>query len=139
MMQDDLLLDWRSVLGNVLLAPELERVLPAKEKALQLLEDVGLKGYEKFYPDQLSGGMRQRVSLARALMFRRKFILLDEPFGALDLDKRREMYVLVKDLRQKYGLTILFITHHMSDAMELGDRIYSLDDGKVVVQEAALC
>jgi len=137
MMQEDLLLAWRTVMGNLLLAPEIERMEREKKRAMQLLQDVGLEGYEGYYPDQLSGGMRQRVALARALMFNRTFLLLDEPFGAIDLPKRRELYVLLRSLRRKYNLTILFISHHQEDAEELADRIYFLENGKVCDKQHA--
>ncbi len=129
MQQEDLLLPWRTVLQNILLPFELgeNSSLPRKE-AFQLLNLVGLKGYDEAYPSELSGGMRQRVSLARALLQNRPLMLLDEPFGSLDVLIREQLYLLLKQMKK----TILLVTHDFRDALELADRILVLSNGQIV-------
>lgn len=135
MMQQDMLLPWRTVLDNVLIVNEIgtDRA-PAKaiqKEALELLEDVGLSHYVERYPEELSTGMRQRVSLARALLQKRPLLLLDEPFGALDVGYREQMYQLVKRLKEKYRMTVLMITHDFRDALSLSDRLFMLREGQI--------
>ena len=125
MPQRDLLLPWRNVVDNAILALEVEGV-PRKEaraKALRMLPEFGLTGFEKQYPHQLSGGMRQRVALMRTFLFERDLMLLDEPFGALDALTRAMMQRWLLDVWQKYRRTILFITHDVDEAIFLGDRV----------------
>lgn len=135
MMQQDLLLPWRTALGNLLLAAELGSQTQSsqllKDEAMDLLEEIGLKGCENLYPDELSGGMRQRISLARALMQKRPLLLLDEPFGALDVGLREQMYILLRELQQKRGTTILMVTHDFRDALSLSDKIFLLMKGQI--------
>ncbi len=102
------------------------------EKARQSLEMVGLKGYEDQYPDQLSGGMQQRVGLARALANDPDILLMDEAFSALDPLIRKEMQDELIDLQQKMQKTILFITHDLDEALKIGDRIAIMKDGVIV-------
>lgn len=137
MMQEDLLLPWKTVLENVLFAFELKNIPKQSRRAceiqaMQLLQDVGLEGFEHYYPITLSGGMRQRVSLARSLLFQKPLLLLDEPFGAVDIFRRKDLYTLLKKIKEKYSLTILLITHDLRDAIELSHRIYYLDQGRLV-------
>jgi len=135
MTQDDLMLPWRTVLENLLLVGELGRKQQSmdalKQEALRYLEEVGLKGWENAFPDQLSGGMRQRVSLTRALLQKRPLLLLDEPFGALDVGLREQMHTLLRSIREQYGTTILMVTHDFRDALSLSDRIFFLDEGRI--------
>jgi NitT/TauT family transport system ATP-binding protein len=140
MTQNELLLPWRNVRDNLLLISELnsKKLFQTKktneemfQRAARLLEEVGLSGYEHYFPYQLSGGMRQRVCLARALFLARPFLLLDEPFGQLDRKRRHEMYLLLKGIKLKYNLTILFITHDVFDLYELSDRVLLLDEGNI--------
>ncbi len=137
MTQHDLLLPWRTVIDNLVLVGELQdkKGETSKEelyeRALLLLNEVGLAGFYHYFPHQLSGGMRQRVCLARSLFLARPFLLLDEPFGALDRKTRHEMYLLLKRMKMKYGLSILFITHDVFDLYELADRVYILDEGEI--------
>ncbi len=136
MQQEDLLLPWRTVLDNLLLISELGKnkspKRETKEKALALLEKVGLDGCEMLYPHQLSGGMRQRVALARALLQNRPFLLLDEPFGFLDVIIREELYQLVQEIGASEKITILFVTHDFRDAIALSNRILVLAEKKII-------
>jgi len=125
MPQRDLLLPWRNVVDNAILALEVEGA-PRKEaraRALRMLPEFGLAGFETQYPHQLSGGMRQRVALMRTFLFERDLMLLDEPFGALDALTRAMMQRWLLDVWQKYRRTILFITHDVDEAIFLGDRV----------------
>lgn len=135
MMQDDLLLPWRTILNNLLLVGELGKQHPnlteMRQEAKFYLGEMGLRGWENAYPDQLSGGMRQRVSLARALLQKRPVLLLDEPFAALDVGLRAHMHDLLHDIRKRYGTTILMVTHDFRDAISLSDRIFLLSNGKI--------
>ena len=104
------------------------------ESALHWIERVGLKGYESNYPNQLSGGMQQRVGLARALTNDAPILLMDEAFSALDPLIRGDMQSILLDLQQELGKTIVFITHDLDEALRLGDRIAILRDGEVMQQ-----
>ena len=125
MPQRDLLLPWRNVIDNAILALEVEGIprKDARAKALRMLPEFGLAGFESQYPHQLSGGMRQRVALMRTFLFERDLMLLVEPFGALDALTRAMMQRWLLDVWQKYRRTILFITHDVDEAIFLGDRV----------------
>ena len=128
------LLSHRSVQMNVEYGLEVQGI-PKKERetiALKSLELVGLKNWEKSMPSQLSGGMKQRVGLARALSNEPQILLMDEPFSALDPLIRREMQVEFLSIEDYIDKTIVFITHDMNEAFKLGDRILLLKDGEVV-------
>ena len=128
------LLPHRQVLDNVAYGLEV-RGIGKKErraKAHEIVELVGLKGYERSYPDQLSGGMQQRVGLARALANDPALLLFDEPFSALDPLIRRDMQNEVIRLHQELGKTMVFITHDLQEALKLGDRILIMRDGAIV-------
>lgn len=101
-------------------------------KAYEILESVGLKGWEDSYPSELSGGMQQRVGLARALAADTDIMLMDEAFSALDPLIRREMQDELRQLQDEMGRTIVFITHDLNEAMFLGDRIAVMKDGRIV-------
>jgi len=123
--QDPTLYEWRRVLENVLLPVDIKR-LPReqfRQRALELLELVGLKGFERDYPYQLSGGMRQRVALCRALVHDPSLLLMDEPFGALDALSRDQMNLELQSIWQKHRKTVLFITHSITEAVFLSDRV----------------
>lgn len=128
------LLPHRQVIDNVAYGLEV-RGIGKKErraKASEIVDLVGLHGYEKSYPDQLSGGMQQRVGLARALANDPQMLLFDEPFSALDPLIRRDMQNEVIRLHHELGKTMVFITHDLQEALKLGDRILILRDGAIV-------
>lgn len=128
------LLPHRTVLDNAAYPLEIQGVGKAerREKARTALELTGLGGWEDSLPSQLSGGMRQRVGLARALAADTDVLLMDEAFSALDPLIRREMQEQLLDLQQRLGKTIVFITHDLNEAMHLGDRIAVMRDGRIV-------
>jgi NitT/TauT family transport system ATP-binding protein len=124
--QTPVLLDWRNVLGNILLPAEILGVngKKARERARELIDKVGLSGFETRYPYELSGGMQQRVSLCRALVSDPSLLLMDEPFGALDALTRDEMAVELLRLYETTGhKTIVFVTHSIDEAVLLADRV----------------
>jgi putative hydroxymethylpyrimidine transport system ATP-binding protein len=124
MAQNDLLLPWSSALGNVLLGPRLRREKPGRERALALLGAVGLAANTTDRPAALSGGMRQRVALARTLMEDRPVVLMDEPFASLDALTRYRLQDLAADLLQHR--TVILVTHDPVEALRLGHRIHVL-------------
>src|SRR5690625_3223276 len=128
------LLPHRTVLSNVAYGLEIQGVNKEEreKKALQTIADVGLKGYENKYPKELSGGMQQRVGLARALANDPDILLMDEAFSALDPIIRKEMQDELMMLQGRLGKTILFITHDLDEALRLGDRIAIMKDGAIV-------
>lgn len=125
MPQRDMLLPWRTVLDNAILAAEIDGVpkRTARERALGSIDRFGLRGFESHYPNQLSGGMRQRVALMRTFLFERDIMLLDEPFGALDALTRSLMQRWLLEVWEGERRTVLFITHDIDEAIFLGDRV----------------
>jgi NitT/TauT family transport system ATP-binding protein len=125
MFQDSTLLPWKSALDNVLFPIRvLKRPIEQYREAAQtLLERVGLGGFEHKKPHELSGGMRQRVAICRALVYDPDLLLMDEPFSALDAITRDEMNELLLDLWQQYTKTALFVTHSIREAVMLADRV----------------
>ena len=123
--QAPVLLAWRKALDNVLLQIEARGldVAAYRKRALELLELTGLKGFEGKYPNELSGGMQQRVSISRALIHDPPLLLMDEPFGALDAITRDEMNLELLRIWQEAKKTLLFITHSIPEAVFLGDRV----------------
>lgn len=128
MPQQPLLLPWRTVEENVLLGLDVLHVPRQKsqEQARELLGRFGLSEFAQHYPATLSGGMRQRVALLRTVLFNPKFLLLDEPFGALDALTRLTCQMWLLDLWQQFAASVLFITHDVREAILLSDRIYVL-------------
>ena len=123
--QNAVLLAWRSALDNVLLQVEM-RGLAARQyrdRAMELLRSVGLDGFERRLPHELSGGMRQRVAICRALIHDPPLLLMDEPFGALDALTRDQMTLDIQGICARGGKTVLFITHSITEAVFLSDRV----------------
>ncbi|WP_160064430.1 ABC transporter ATP-binding protein [Psychromonas sp. L1A2] len=106
-----------------------------KEQALEMLTAVGLADAAMRYPNELSGGMQQRLAIAQALIKEPRILLLDEPFGALDPGIRKDMHKLVSELWQKRGLTIFMITHDLSEGFSLGSRVWVLDKPRIDPQQ----
>jgi len=123
--QNDSLLPWRTVLANALIGPEVMGQVGAKERqrTLNLLKLVGLGGFEGYYPRQLSGGMRQRVNLARALAIDPEILLMDEPFASLDAQTREIMQTELMRIWEQGRKTVLFVTHQIDEAVFLSDRV----------------
>jgi len=126
--QKPVLLKWRSIVDNVLLPVEILRMNPRPyyPKAMDLLNLVGLKGFEKSYPNELSGGMQQRASISRALIHDPQLLLMDEPFGALDALTREKMNLEILRIWQETKKTVLFVTHGIQEAVFLADRVIVL-------------
>ena len=127
--QDARLLPWRTVIQNVTLG------LPAaggQEAGLKALTEVGLKGRENAWPNQLSGGEQQRVALARSLVREPALLLADEPFGALDALTRLKMHDLLRELCARHGPAVLLVTHDVDEAISLAQRILVLEDGRFI-------
>ena len=136
--QNPVLLEWRTILDNVLLPLEivsndLSRAA-RQDRARGLLRLVGLEGFEDKRPSELSGGMRQRASLCRALVHRPKVLILDEPFGALDAFTREDLWQIMHALRAEEEFTCLLITHDLRESVFLADQIVVLSDRPARVQ-----
>jgi putative hydroxymethylpyrimidine transport system ATP-binding protein len=140
MPQHDMLLPWRTVLDNATLALEYRGVSrsEARREAAALLASFGLAGFEGARPDALSGGMRQRVALARTILTGRRALLLDEPFGALDALTRLEMQQWLLGVWERLEATILLVTHDLDEAVLLSDRVYVMGarPGHIVAEVA---
>ena len=123
--QNAVLLAWRSALDNVLLQVEMRglAVRQYRGRAMELLRSVGLDGFERRLPHELSGGMRQRVAICRALIHDPPLLLMDEPFGALDALTRDQMTIDIQGICARGGKTVLFITHSITEAVFLSDRV----------------
>ena len=125
MLQKDLLLPFRTIQDNVILPLLLQGVKPkdALDQSRELFNIFGLDGTQKLYPSQLSGGMRQRAALLRTYLFRRKLVLLDEPFSALDAITKGALHLWYLDIMRTLPITTLFVTHDVDEAVLLSDRI----------------
>ncbi len=139
------LLPWRTTLENLLLPLEIVRPHRGElrrnkaayvERAEKLLASVGLAGFGSKYPWQLSGGMQQRASLCRALIHEPQLLMLDEPFGALDAFTREELWCVIRDLHAARGITIIFVTHDLREAVFLADRVFvmSARPGRILAE-----
>ena len=121
--QDANLLPWRNLEANINLPFELKRVAPDRQRIRQLLDRVGLTGFENKFPRELSGGMQQRASIVRSLSVNPSVLLMDEPFGALDAFTRDEMNLLIQEIWMETRKTIAFVTHSIAEAIFLADRV----------------
>lgn len=128
--QNPVLLEWRTILENVILP--LEIVAPSMSRAdrvaraMELLEMVGLAGFENKRPSELSGGMRQRASLCRSIVHKPEVLIMDEPFGALDAFTREDLWQTMRDLRRAEPFTCVLITHDLRESVFLGDQVFVL-------------
>lgn len=127
MFQDDRLLPWKKVIDNVGLGLKGQW----REAAQAALEEVGLADRANEWPAALSGGQKQRVALARALIHRPRLLLLDEPLGALDALTRIEMQSLIERLWQQHGFTVMLVTHDVSEAVTIADRVILIEQGEI--------
>lgn len=123
--QEPALFPWLSVTENVVFGPKTQRQSAAdyRHRAAQIIEQVGLRGFEASYPAELSGGMRQRVGIARVLIMEPQVLLMDEPFGSLDAQTRMLMQELLLRVWERHHQTVLFITHDIEEALLLADRV----------------
>jgi ABC-type nitrate/sulfonate/bicarbonate transport system ATPase subunit len=125
--QSPALYPWLSVQANVLFGPRVRsKMSGAEEHARALLAEVGLEGFEHYFPYELSGGMRHRVALARTLMNQPELLLMDEPFAALDSQTRETMQALLLEIWQRHRTTVLFVTHDIEEGLLLADRVVVL-------------
>lgn len=129
MLQQDYLFPWRTILENVTIGPKIQGNLDARqiEKAKELLQEVGLENVEEKYPDELSGGMRQRAALVRTLMNDPEILLFDEPFSALDYVTKLHLENLVASLMKTYKKTAILVTHDLAEAISMSDRILLME------------
>lgn len=127
-LQKDTLLPWRTLLGNVEVGLEIQGVLKAerRKRAQRWIERVGLQGFERAFPSELSGGMRQRASIIRTLAYDPEILVMDEPFGALDAQTRMMLQQQLLDLWSDSGKTVLFVTHDLEEAVLMSDRVILL-------------
>lgn len=136
MLQQDYLFPWKTILQNVLIGPTITKTETKDivDKATQMLQQVGLDDVLNRYPSELSGGMRQRVALVRTLLNDPPLLLLDEPFSALDYLTKLKLENLVSHLLKKYKTTAILVTHDLSEAISMSDRIFLMDasPGKIV-------
>jgi NitT/TauT family transport system ATP-binding protein len=129
----DQLLPWKSALENLLLVRHAKDVCMTQEEIIQksevLLKEVGLEGHMHKYPHHLSGGMRQRVAIARAMLMEPELLLMDEPFGSLDGFTRQRLQTLLLTLHKKHNMTVVFITHDVSEAAKLATKTLVIREG----------
>ncbi|WP_405728741.1 ABC transporter ATP-binding protein [Anaerotignum sp.] len=127
--QESRLMPWLHVWDNVVFGLKKQHI--DKTAVQNIIDTVGLKGFEKAYPHQLSGGMQQRTAIARALAYDPSFIMMDEPFAALDYFTRDQMQKELIRLQQNRGASILFVTHSIDEALLLGHKIVIIEDGQI--------
>jgi NitT/TauT family transport system ATP-binding protein len=137
MFQTDAVMPWRSVLENVASGPRFRGVdkAEARAQAIDWIGRVGLSGFEKYYPHQLSGGMRKRVALAQTLVTNPKILLMDEPFSALDVQTRALMQDELLRLWSGSGAAVIFVTHDLDEAIALADKVVVLTSSPATVKD----
>jgi NitT/TauT family transport system ATP-binding protein len=137
MFQTDAVMPWRSVLENVASGPRFRGVdkVKARAQAMDWIERVGLGGFEKYYPHQLSGGMRKRVALAQTLVTSPKILLMDEPFSALDVQTRALMQDELLRLWSGSGAAVIFVTHDLDEAIALADQVVVMTASPATVKD----
>lgn len=137
MLQQDYLFPWKTIEDNIFLGLKLTNQLSneKKEYTLHLLEQMGLKGLEKYYPRQLSGGMRQRVALVRTLATEPKLLMLDEPFSALDYQTKLKLEDLVAETLKTFRKTAILVTHDIGEAIAMSDRVILLSQRPGTIQQ----
>lgn len=137
MFQEFALFPWKTVLGNVMYGPRQKgiRTAEAEAQSRALIEMVGLKGYENFYPKELSGGMKQRVALARTLAYHPEVLLMDEPFGALDAHTRTRLQNDLLNIWERDRKTVLFVTHSVDEAVFLSDKVVMMSKSPGRIRE----
>src|SRR4051812_45537172 len=135
--QEFALFPWKDVLGNVMYGPRQQGVKYAEAEAQcrKLIEMVGLKGFENFYPKELSGGMKQRVALARTLAYHPAVLLMDEPFGALDAHTRTRLQNDLLNIWERDRKTVLFVTHSVEEAVFLSDKVVMMSKSPGRIRE----
>lgn len=132
MQQNDLLLEHLTVLENISLPLVINNIKDYKNKALELLDEFNLSSLAYKYPKSLSGGQKQRIAFLRTIILRASLYLLDEPFNSLDFFTKQKIYEWFKNIQKRLNLSTLLITHDINEALFLSDRIYLLENGKII-------
>lgn len=137
--QQPILFPWRSIIDNILFPLELlgQKKAEGRERAMELIELAGIKGFEEKWPHELSGGMQQRASICRALISNPSLLLMDEPFSAVDALTRLKLTTDLQRIWQEEKITIIFVTHNIEEAVTLGDRVFVLTarPGRLIWEE----
>ena len=133
--QEHALYPWYTVYQNICFGPKIQRKSNVKEIADKFLEMIGMTKYKDYYPDNLSGGMKQRVGIARALAADPQILLMDEPFSALDPSTRTRLRDDLLEIWKETNKTIIFVTHSIPEAVYLADRVIAMKEGKVELNE----
>lgn len=133
------LLPWKTVQGNIVHSLRVtglaQKKKEAKERAYEILSEVGLREFCHAYPGQLSGGMKQRAAFARAVVLKPKVLVMDEPFASLDYGNRRRLQTLTSEMCRKHGIAVLFVTHDIEEAILMADRIAIMEAGPGRIKE----
>lgn len=136
--QESTLLPWFTIRENIALGILKKEKTCIENELKKYIKMVGLEGYEDFLPHEVSGGMKQRANLARALVMHPKIMLMDEPFSSLDFQLRRELQDRLVEIQQKLRQTVLFITHDVEEAARLGDRVIIIDRSGIICHEETI-